>query len=53
MRASPVFSQHVLQHSAIQCQLGHQLLQPAVFVLQLLQLTDLVDLQSGTCFFQR
>jgi hypothetical protein len=39
--------QHVLQHRSIQCQFGHQLLQPAVFILQLLQLPHLVDFQAG------
>lgn len=47
MRTSPVFSQHVLQHRAIQRQLSYQFLQPAVLVLQLLQLADLVDLQPS------
>jgi len=51
VRALPVFSQHVLQHRSIQRQLGHQLLQPAGFVLELLELADLIDLQPAVMFF--
>src|SRR5207253_10735768 len=35
-----------MQHGLVQTQLGHQLLQLAVFFLELLHLPDLIDLQS-------
>jgi hypothetical protein len=53
MTALPVFSRHILQHHPIQRQFRHQFLQSAILVLQLLQLTNFVDLQSGELLFQR
>ncbi len=45
-RAIPLFSQDILKHRLVQAQLSHQLLQPAVLVLQLPRLPDLVRLQA-------
>jgi hypothetical protein len=42
-----VESIHILQYRPIQRQFRHQFLQSAILVLQLLQLTNLVDLPSG------
>ncbi len=51
VRASPVFSQHVLQHCTVHRQLRHQLLQPPILILELLELTYLIDFQPVNCFF--
>lgn len=41
-RALEFFRQHVLQHSFVQRQVGHDLFQPRILFLQLLELADLV-----------
>jgi len=53
VRALPAFSQYVLQHRLVQSELSHQLLQPAVFFLQLFKLAYLIHFRFLYCFFQR
>ena len=42
-----IFCQHVLKHRLFQAELGHQFLQPTVFLGQLLELADLIGFQAG------
>jgi hypothetical protein len=42
-----VFSQHILQHGLVQRQIGHNPFRSGVLLCHLLQLSDLIDLQSG------
>jgi hypothetical protein len=44
------FSEHILQHRLIQAQIGDQLLQPAVLLLELLHLTGLIGLYPHELF---
>jgi K+-transporting ATPase KdpA subunit len=46
-RASELFSEHILQHCLIQAQIGDQLLQPAVLLLELFHLTRLIRLHTN------
>jgi len=43
----------VLQYRFIETQIGYELLQAGVLVLQLLELPDLIRLQTRVLFFQR
>src|SRR4029453_12083667 len=45
-RAAPLFCRDVLQDHLVKAQVGDQLLQPCVLLLQLLELTGLIGLQA-------
>ena len=44
-KALELFSQYILQHDLIQCQVRHQPLQPRVLLLNLFEPTNLIHLQ--------